>query len=261
MQTAHLSDPAPTEPAATYGAPHCEARGPARGSLFHPDGFSLWSVVGELGAGAELEWGTEHGDEAVYVVTGGLDYADGTVTAGSTLIVEAGVPTVARSAAPTRLVHVGPISPSPPSGGLLGPADDAGRGIHALTELDACSIRFGGGDNATSIYFRDGTCPTCRITFFLYDGSVFTDGYVGVSHVHSEDEIMHVLEGELKVGPLVVRAGTSIAVPRDLRYSFRTEGPFRYLNYRADVSTAMVMPGSTPVLETVANLSTLGAGA
>jgi hypothetical protein len=259
MQTAQLSDPVSREPAATYGAPHCDARGPASGPLFHPDGFSLWSVLGELGEGAELEWGSEHGDEAVYVVSGGLDYAGGRVAAGSTLIVEAGVPTIVRSSSATRLVHFGPMSPLPPSGGLLGPADDADRGMHALTPQDASSIRFGGGDNATSIYFRDGTCPTCRITFFLYDGSVFSDGYVGVSHVHSEDEIMHVLEGELKVGPLVVSPGTSIAVPRELRYSFRTEGPFRYLNYRADVSTAVVRPGSTPVLETVANLSTLGA--
>jgi quercetin dioxygenase-like cupin family protein len=258
MQTAQVS--MPTERAATYGAPHCEARGLASGSLFHPDGFSLWSVVGELEAGAELEWGSGHGDEALYVISGCLDCSDGRVAAGSTLIIEAGVPTILRASEPTRLVHFGPASTSSPAGGLLGPPDGAGRGIHALAPEDASSIRFA-GDNATSVYFRDGTCSTCRITFFLYDGSVFADGYIGVSHAHSEAEIMHVLEGELHVGPLIVSAGTSIAVPRALRYSFRTEGPFRYLTYRADVSTAVVTPGSTPVLETVANLSTLGAGA
>jgi mannose-6-phosphate isomerase-like protein (cupin superfamily) len=261
MQTAQLSNPAGAAPATTYGAPHCDSRGPARGLLFHPDGFSLWSVVGELDRGAVLEWGADHGDEAVYVVSGGLDCADGRVTAGSTLIIEAGVPTAVRSSEFTRLVHVGPISPASPAEGILGPADGDGRGIHVVTAHDASKIHFGGRDNATSVYFRDGTCPTCRITFFLYDGSVFTDGYVGVSHTHSEDEIMHVLEGELHVGPLVVGPGTSIAVPRSLRYSFRTEGPFRYLNYRADVSIAVVRPGSDPVLETVANLATLGAGA
>jgi hypothetical protein len=126
--------------------------------------------------------------------------------------------------------------------------------VHAVRQQDAPSICFGGGADATSVYFADGTCPTCRITLFLYDGSVFVDGSTGASHSHSEDEIMHVLDGELHAGPLTATAGTSIAVPRNVRYSFRTSGPFCYLAYRADVSTEVVQPGSEPVLETVTNL-------
>jgi uncharacterized cupin superfamily protein len=78
------------------------------------------------------------------------------------------------------------------------------------------------------------------------------------SHLHSEDEIIHVLEGELRVGTLTVPAGTSIAVPANLRYSFRTSQPFRFLNYRADVSTILLKPGSKPILEPVANLTGKG---
>jgi quercetin dioxygenase-like cupin family protein len=258
METAQVSDTGPTALAASYGAPHCRTSGSARGVLFQPNAFSLWSVRGDFAAGASIEWGTDHGDEAVYVVEGGLDCAAGHVAEGSTLIVEAGVPMVARPSGPTRVVHCGPDATASPSGGLLGPARARGRDVHLVTPADASSIRFG-GDNATSVYFRDGTCPTCRITFFLYDGTVFDEGYVGVSHVHSEDEIMHVLDGELHVGQLVAGPGVSIAVPGGLRYSFRTKGPFRYLTYRADVSTAVVQPGSTPVLETVATLAPLGA--
>jgi hypothetical protein len=129
------------------------------------------------------------------VVSGGLDSADGRVAEGSSLIVEAGVPAV-------------------------------DRGLHHLRAQDVPSIRFS-GDDATSVYFQDGTCPTCRITLFPYDGSLFSDDYVGASHLRSEDEIMHVLDGELHVGPLVVGAGTSIAAQRDLRYGFSTKGPFR----------------------------------
>jgi hypothetical protein len=180
MQTAQRSDAGPTALAASYGAPHCRTSGSARGALFQPDEFSLWSVTGELAAGASIEWGTDHGDEAVYVVQGGLDCAAGHVAEGSTFIVEAGVPTVTRSPEPTRIVHFGPVASASPSGGLLGPAHARGRGMHLVTPEDAPSIRFG-GDNATSIYFRYGTCPTCRITFFLYDGTVFSEGYVGVS--------------------------------------------------------------------------------
>jgi mannose-6-phosphate isomerase-like protein (cupin superfamily) len=260
METAQLSSPVTASAAASYAAPHCSAHGQARGVLFHPAGFSLWRVLGDLGPDAELAWDTAHGDEALYVLSGGLDGENGPVSAGSTLIVEAGVPTSVRSTGATQLVHFGPAIPSSPTDGLLGPADEGGRGVHLMTAEAASAIRFE-GDNATSLYFQDGTCRTCRITFFLYDGTVFAAGYTGASHAHSQDEIMHVLDGELRVGPLVVGPGSSIAVPGRLRYSFRTEGPFRYLTYRADVSTAVVQPGSTPVLETVANLSTFGVSA
>jgi mannose-6-phosphate isomerase-like protein (cupin superfamily) len=216
--------------------------------------------VGELDTGAELEWGTEHGDEALFVLEGGLDCGGQRIVEGSCLIVEAGVPTVARSAGPTQLVHFGPNAITAPAQGLFGAAGTEGRGVHVVPPEEAPSIRFKDGTDTTATYFRDGTCSTCRVAFFMIDGTIFTDGYVGASHLHSEDEIMHVLEGELHVGPLSVAAGACIAVPRDLRYSFRTSGPFRFLNYRADVSTALVNPGSDPVLETVSNLNSLGGG-
>jgi hypothetical protein len=50
--------------------------------------------------------------------------------------------------------------------------------------------------------------------------------------LHSEDEIIHVLDGELLVGPLVIGPGTSIAIPAERRYSFRTRAGFRFVNYR-----------------------------
>jgi hypothetical protein len=153
--------------------------------------------VGELGDGAALEWDVQHGDEAIFVGAGILD-SDGTqVRAGSTLIIEAGAPwTVATTA---------------PADGMLGPPAAEGHGVHVVRPEDAATIQFTG--DATSVYFCESTCPTCRITFFLYDGSIFTEGYTGASHFHSEDEIIHVLEGELQAGPLSVVPGAAIAVP------------------------------------------------
>ena len=222
--------------------------------FFHPDDFSLWRVEGVLGEAAVLEWRGAHGDEALYVTAGALECEEGRVEEGSTLIVEAGVATTVRSVGSARVVHFGTVAVEAPSDGVLGPPAGEGRGVHVVSSEQASSIHFSGGDGATSVYFCDGTCPTCRVTLFLYDGSVFTDGYAGASHYHSQDEIIHVLEGELHFGPLTVASGASIAVPCEWRYSFRTSGPFRYLNYRADVSAAVVAPRSEPVVETVDNL-------
>jgi mannose-6-phosphate isomerase-like protein (cupin superfamily) len=260
MATAELSKPVDVASSVSYGAPHCRASGGARGVCFQPDAFSLWRVTGDLDPDAEIEWGADHGDEAVYVAAGVLECDGATVAAGSTLVIEAGVRRAVRAIGPTSVLHFGPVSTVDRTGGLLGAAERPGRGTHIVSPEEAPSIYFPGGDGTTSIYFCDSTCPTCRITFFLYDGSALRDGYTGVSHLHSEDEIMHVLSGELHVGPLVVAPGMSIAVPGNLRYSFRTPGPFRYLTYRADVSTAVVTPDSAPVLETVSNLTSLGGG-
>lgn len=259
METVWVSDPAPTAPGSPYGAPNCVARGDVSGALFHPDDFSLWRVDGQLGDDAVLEWDARHGDEALFVVSGAIDCEGRRVGEGSTLVVEAGFRTLARSAGPTRVVHFGPVAQEAPADGLLGAPAQDGRSVHIVRPEHASSIHFS-GDGATSVYFCDGTCPTCRITLFLYDGSAFASGYSGASHFHSQDEIIHVLDGELHFGPVTVGPDASIAVPRDLRYSFRTSGPFRYLDYRADVSTAVVTPGSEPVLETVASLTNLGGG-
>jgi quercetin dioxygenase-like cupin family protein len=281
METAQLSKPEATAiPAAGgYPAPHCLGIGSAQGALFHPVGYSLWRVLGQLADGAALQWDAEHGDEAIYVESGILKSGDPDssdpesrdpdpdvdeaaniekVSAGSTLIIEAGVPWQVRAAGPepTRIVHFGTVATTAPANGMLGPPATGGHGVHAVRPEDAGTIAFAG--DATSVYFSDSTCPTCRITFFLYDGSAFADGYTGASHFHSEDEIIHMLEGELHVGPLTVLPGAAIAVPAELRYGLRTPGPYRYLDYRADVSTAVVKPGSEPVLETVANLRSFG---
>jgi hypothetical protein len=97
-------------------------------------------------------------------------------------------------------------------------------------------------------YFTDSTCKTCRIAFFKV---AMPEARVTGSHVHSEDEIIHVLTGELQVGRAVVSAGMSVAIPGSYRYGFRTPGPFSFLNFRRDASTYVAAPGSTPVLETV----------
>ena len=81
-------------------------------------------------------------------------------------------------------------------------------------------------------YYTDGTCPTCRITFFSVDGRGLDEPHRVGSHVHSHDEIVHVLEGDLQIGQVTVSEGMSVAVPANRRYGFRTPGPFRFLNYQ-----------------------------
>src|SRR5262249_50307035 len=94
------------------------------------------------------------------------------------------------------------------------------------------------------------SCPTCRIAFFRIDSNS-EEPWVASSHMHSQDEIIHVLSGALQMGRDTVGAGMSVAIPGNHRYGFRTSGKFAFLNYRSDVSTTTTTPGSEPILETV----------
>jgi hypothetical protein len=111
MVPAQLSESASADSDNQYDAPHCVVRGRARGSRFQPDGCSLWRVLGDLEADTELHWDTEHGVEALFVLAGALE-SDGTlITEGSTLLAEAGMPTIVRSLVSTRSCILGTARP------------------------------------------------------------------------------------------------------------------------------------------------------
>lgn len=238
----------PEEPmamSAGYRAPYCATRGGTRSACFHPDGYALWKLEGELDAGAELEWGADHGDEAIFVLSGELETDRDRCGEGGAVIVESGVPGFLRSTQDTRLLHFGPIETEPPSAGPFGPPQSEGHRMHVVPAHECAALRAG---NMT--FFADGGCPTCRAAFFMVDHRQSPEGRVGASHVHTEDEIIHVLDGTMQVGPVAIPAGRSVAIPAGRRYGYRTAGPLRFLNYRRDVSTFVTTPGSEPQFET-----------
>ncbi len=234
----------------SYLAPYCEATGGARSARFMPESSSLWMVVADLDRGAEVQWGSDHGDEALFVLSGSL--ATETKESGShgAIVVEAGVATSVRAVADTRVAHFGPVDRHPPIRGPLGPPRELGRGVHSFTADEGEALRTG-----YVTFFTDGTCPTCRAALFLVDRRHLGEPNGVASHIHSEDEILYVIDGSMRVGREVVRAGACVAVPSDLRYSFRTDGPLRFLNYRRDASTVLKAPGSAPYLESRAGMA------
>jgi quercetin dioxygenase-like cupin family protein len=242
----------------SYLAPTAAARGGARSAFFQPPDYSLWQLTGELDSGTELVWTNDHGDEAVYVVDGAIE-VDGTrVGSGGAVLIEATVPATVRAVAPTRVAHFGPTDHDPPRDGPFGPAAARGRQIHVFPTVEAAPGII--DTHASGRYFGDGTCSTCRITFFVFDGRGLTEGYTGTAHTHSEDEIIHMLDGELQMGPTTLTPGVSVAIPANRLYSFRTPAGFRFVNYRRDAAyLKRGRPGSTPTIETVEALRAMTA--
>jgi hypothetical protein len=163
------------------------------------------------------------------------------------VIVEAGVATQLQAEVATTVVHVGPVDPEPPREGLLGSARPEDHLVHVFQPDDAVRV----GDTVAQVNYTDSTCLTCRIAFFRVDGQ---HAYVGNSHQHSEDEIIHMLSGRLRLGRQLLEPGMSVAIPANRKYGFRTDGAFSFLNYRRDVSTLTMSRDSIPWLETVESL-------
>src|SRR5262249_41906957 len=201
-----------------YAAPSCEATGAVRSTMFHPDDYSLWQIDAELSEGAELHWGAvRHGDEAVFVVDGEVEVDGMRCGPETAIIVEADAAASVRAVKAVTVRHFGPSSIDAPSDGVFGPPVREGHGVHVVALDDARPLD--PEVPAGPRYYTDSSCKTCRIAFFKV---AMPEARVTGSHVHSEDEIIHVLTGELHVGRDVVSPGMSIAIPGGYRYGFRT---------------------------------------
>jgi len=216
----------------------------ARCRLVSPPGFSLWLVSIDLPAGAELTLPATHGDESVAVLSGRLEVAGRTCEPDGAVIVEAGAgEVVLRAVVDARVVHMGPVDPLVPMDGLNG-APLPGDAVHVVGPRGTFAAIEPGRDTH---YFADSTCPTCRLTL-LYTSR--TREYVSETHSHSQDELIHMLWGEIRLGSQVVRPGDTLAIAAHRRYGFRSpaEG-FGFLNYRRDASEQTVERGALPRME------------
>ncbi|MCY4434778.1 MAG: hypothetical protein OXE45_14035, partial [bacterium] len=200
--------------------------------------------VADLAAGTELRWGTEHGDEAVYVRSGSL-IVDGRVCpADGAVIVEAGVAATATAESDTSIVHVGPADSAPPIDGLRGPADTDGRGVRVVGPDGLWATV---DDTQRTRFFSDASAPTNRLWLLATDRPQY---FESSAHSHSQDELIHVLRGEIRVGRRVVGVGDTLWVAADRRYKLYTgDDGVHFINYRRDASVMTSPNYDAPLLE------------
>lgn len=229
-----------------YAAPACFALGDTKSSLFQPPGFSLWELDATLGRGCEVRWNSDHGDEAVYVLEGMLGCSGVQCGPATILLVEAGAEAVYEAIADARVLHFGSTpsvaSRETPSGAAPSPPN-----LRPVRLSDAEAII--SDDGLAGYFYADGTHPTYRAAIFVIRSA---GQHSAVSHSHSQDEIIHVVNGELQIGPQRISAGMSVAIPASHRYGFQSTAAFSFINFRRAVSTYIGKPGSIPIPETVA---------
>jgi hypothetical protein len=229
---------------AGWRSPAVTAEGDTRSTQLSPDGFSLRLVAGVLAHRAVLRFGTDHGDEVVYVRSGSLDVDGRTCPSGGAVIVESGVAADLVASGPTDVLHFGPVDRDDAADGRGADDDEPPRGrtVHVVGPGGTWAAH---DESRDTRYFADSTCETCRATL-LFTGR--SSAYESPAHSHSQDELIHVLHGELQLGATIAGPGATLAIAHDVRYRFRSPG-FAFLNYRCDASYQTLGRDEPPILE------------
>jgi quercetin dioxygenase-like cupin family protein len=186
----------------------------------------LWRHT--LAPGARLRVDRPAADQLFYVWSGALETDTGPAETGAVLVVEHGAQAqLMAGPAETVLLHFQPgpdfLPPARPGGQvhLIGP--------NGILQNESERSRF--------TLYVDASCPTC--TVHLHRSSFRPHGKTSL-HLHTADEILVVLNGELLIGRRALGRGWAIAIDKDTQYAFEA-GPegLEFINYRA-VEAAMV---------------------
>jgi hypothetical protein len=212
-------------------APGCVGPAPTRACFAGP-AHPLHLHVHAIAPGETLHIAESAVDRLAYVWCGSVDAAGRWLDAGSSLIVEHGRAfDITGGGAPSQVLTFAaahpPSEPRPGGHVHLLPAGQVAR-----MAAQAAASGVSGG-----MHF-DSACPTCELWlhenhFPGMDAPTAEDQARGV-HSHSEDEIIFVTDGAIRLGGRLYGPGTALAIAADTLYGF-TAGPegLSFVNFRA----------------------------
>lgn len=232
---------------AGYHAPHCDLDGSALTSFQVSEHQGQWVLRGSVARGSLITWDSEHGDEVCVILSGSVSLDDQRCVEGGAIILESRVPGRLRVERDAELVHFGSSLGVPRTWGHYGPPASSDHGTHVLASEDVpVDVRSRDGSTTSIRWFADSSCRTCRLTLLEASSDA---AWSAPSHTHSQDELIHVTRGSIRVGSLVVENGSTVCIPANHRYGFRTDGPYSFLNYRHDASYQVRRVHDEPRLE------------
>lgn len=207
----------------------------------------LWKHV--LAPGAELRWDAPAVDQAFYALEGEGLIEGFRLQASGVVLVEHGASARLRAERELALLHF-----QRPEAHPARPARDGGH-VHVIPVAEP-----EGRDPRTGMLyqiFADSGCPHCEMWLHRTD---FPEGHQGVPHLHTTDEIIVVVHGEMLVGSRANPMGSALGIDSDTIYSFAAgAGGLGFINFRANFSerVGVTRDGRTPPMEEARFLRTL----
>lgn len=227
---AKVSVVSPEKTQAVTNPEGCEGTGRTRAYLEGAK-FPLQLHLHELEPGESLTIGPMPAACVVYVWHGGVEAGGHDLVSGSSIIVEHGESlAITGVAAGTRLLAFAAVDPDAKQG--------EGGHVHLLPASNVPRSDDLGAGGVSGAMHADADCPTCSVwlhenRFGPTEPLSEADQAKGI-HSHSEDEIIFVIDGEMRLGNKLAGPGTALAIAADTLYSF-TPGPkgLSFINFRA----------------------------
>lgn len=218
------------ERAAPIEAPTC-GRGRIRSrAYFNKEADPLRLQLHELTADTVLNVGTPGTDILVYVWMGTVAVRGVRLVERSSLIVECGA--FAEMSAVDSAATVLFFTPK-----RQRPGERTAPRLRLLPrERVPCNRDLGGHGLAGGALHADASPASCHL--WLHENDFYVGGDPVAVHSHSEDEIIFVRDGELRVGSRAYGPGTALAIAADTKYGFDV-GPtgLSFVNFRAAAPT------------------------
>jgi len=195
--------------------------------------LSAWQHT--LNKDQEIHWQKPSMGHVIYVMSGSIDVSGSSIDKDGVLIVEHGGETSLRARVDgTTLLHFHQASGTPAR---------AGGHTHICAKSNAAYYHH---PHADGFVYADSSCPTCELWMHKNE---FKPGETVGRHSHTEDEIIFVVNGTMKVGRRNLPQGTALAIDADTVYTFTAGGDgLEFVNFRPfEPSYVMVTPeGKAP---------------
>ncbi len=200
-------------------------------AYLEPGQFPLQLYLHEISSEGNLGIEALPVDCVVYVWSGSIRAGGCALAAGSSIVVEQGQTIEITGDAPNSRILT--FAASTPSEG-----QESGRTVHILP-VDRVPRSDNLGTGVGGAMHADSGCPTCNV--WLHENHFPSSEPLSEEqqklgiHSHSEDEIIFVIDGEIRLGNKLCGPGTALAIAADTLYSF-APGPhgLSFINFRAD---------------------------
>lgn len=206
-------------------------------SMLSGPGQPIHLRVHELGADASLEVKGEPSDVALFVWKGSAAAGGAVLTEKSSAVVERGASLVVAGGADGATVLAFNLN--------AGTGARGGGHVHLLPrERVPHADPLGGNEGIGGALHANAQCPTCSV--WLHENSYAMADKETAVHSHSEDEVIFVHTGSIRLGNRIYGPGTALAIAADTKYGFFS-GPdgLGFVNFRGTSPTYTSGDGQT----------------
>ena len=206
-------------------------------SMLSGPGQPIHLRIHELGADASLEVKGEPSDVALFVWKGSATAGGAVLTEKSSAVVERGASLVVGGGADGATVLAFNLN--------AGNSARGGGHVHLLPrERVPQADPLGGNEGIGGALHANAQCPTCSV--WLHENSYAMADKETALHSHSEDEVIFVHTGSIRLGNRIYGPGTALAIAADTKYGFFS-GPdgLGFVNFRGTSPTYTSGDGQT----------------